>query len=472
LALDSVAKKLINKILAQVMEFFNEPDSQMVAEAIRVVRGVLRYAGPISISSALPKLMKFIGAALNRAIPAASGDDGEDDNDAEGDDEDTEKPKKSDEEKKEVDEEYGAVIDETCDLIASLSKAMAGKFEAGMNKLLPSLIALTDAKEDKNTRMQAIGAISEAMQGLESACVSFLPMIFPIVLSGVKDFRTQIGYARNCAFGIGVMCLKGGEQAHSFYDAAVAALTPIVSLNLASAEVKELNATEADAWDYNPFAGLRDNAVSALGKMILVSPKSLKLKEVVPLYIGALPLTEDIAESQFVYSSVIKMINLFPKDYPAIIEPFFPAIIQIFESVLANKQTSAKVKTFVEGAYKALKTRVSGGAASPIPEPENLPAAALPPSQASSTPSFSLAPLTGSTAVFSFPTSAGFSFGAAAPASTPSTFSFAAPSSFSFAPGTSTPSGDAATATSAAAGASTPAPAATTTSPAKGSKKK
>lgn len=43
---------------------------------------------------------------------------------------------------------------------------------------------------------------------------------------------------------------------------------------------------------HDPYAvmGLRDNAVSALGKMLLVGPQLLKLTDVIPLYLNSLPL--------------------------------------------------------------------------------------------------------------------------------------------------------------------------------------
>ncbi len=90
--------------------------------------------------------------------------------------------------------------------------------------------------------------------------------------------------------------------------------------------------------------GLRDNAVSAIAKMILQHPKQLPLgmyydcslycflcfstahccllhvtEQVLPQFLAALPLEVDMEEANFVYSSLIKMTHTFPKAYPNLV---------------------------------------------------------------------------------------------------------------------------------------------------------
>merc|ERR1712099_61463 len=45
---------------------------------------------------------------------------------------------------------------------------------------------------------------------------------------------------------------------------------------------------------------VRDNAVSALGKMLISEPTSLPTKELLPVFLNALPLTGDFSENKYV----------------------------------------------------------------------------------------------------------------------------------------------------------------------------
>jgi len=166
---------------------------------------------------------------------------------------------------------------------------------------------------------------------------------------------------RNACFLAGVMCAKAGSKALGYYQRLVEAIVPLLKLDLNSTEVK--NSAERAKREYADsmmVLGLRDNAVAAAAKMVLFGAKELNLREIVPLMLDGLPLEADIEEAQFVYSSVVKMVNLFPSEHPGLIEPFLSKIASIFEHVLSkqSQRIPAKLRLFLKGTLAQIKTKL------------------------------------------------------------------------------------------------------------------
>ena len=91
----------------------------------------------------------------------------------------------------------------------------------------------------------------------------------------------DVPFKRNACFTIGVLFLKGGEASHPYYADALKLLLPIVKIDFSSPEAKKMaEAARMISDDERAVEGLRDNAASAIGKMILIGPHKLDLKAV------------------------------------------------------------------------------------------------------------------------------------------------------------------------------------------------
>jgi hypothetical protein len=78
-------------------------------------------------------------------------------------------------------------------------------------------------------------------------------------------------------------------------------LTKLAPLFDIPAEDKRGPASEGD------FLACRDNATSAVARMITVAAAALPLPQVIPLFLRGLPLGSDFAENKFVYPALMKL---------------------------------------------------------------------------------------------------------------------------------------------------------------------
>jgi len=139
--------------------------------------------------------------------------------------------------------------------------------------------------------------------------------------------------------------MKGGEAALPFVDKALQALLPILKMKL-----------DPEDRRYEHMGGLRDNASSAVAKILLNHTKQAQVTTVLPIFLAALPLQVDMEENNFVYSSVIKILHTFPKAFPGLVETQYPQILEIFNDVLTTKPLKDTLKAFMaKTAFQLLK---------------------------------------------------------------------------------------------------------------------
>jgi len=64
-------------------------------------------------------------------------------------------------------------------------------------------------------------------------------------------------------------------------------------------------------------------------------------------FFSALPLEIDFDESSFVYSSLIKMIATFPKEFPGMIESHIPRMVDIMSQAIECKKIKEPLRNFM-----------------------------------------------------------------------------------------------------------------------------
>lgn len=60
--------------------------------------------------------------------------------------------------------------------------------------------------------------------------------------------------------------------------------------------------------------GVRDNAAAAVARMILACPGTIPLPQVLPVFLGALPLKDDLEEAGIVYGCLFTLIGHSPNE--------------------------------------------------------------------------------------------------------------------------------------------------------------
>jgi len=99
-----------------------------------------------------------------------------------------------------------------------------------------------------------------------------------------------------------------------------------------------------------------DNACGVVARLILSSPQSIPLDQVLPVFLNALPLKKDMQENKSVYNSIF---SLFRTQHPAL-SPHVPTVISIFARVLGNPQVEQELQIEMVNLIKSLISQHSG----------------------------------------------------------------------------------------------------------------
>ena len=110
--------------------------------------------------------------------------------------------------------------------------------------------------------------------------------------------------------------------------------------------------------DDTAFQACRDNACSAVGKMMLVQP-ALVTPPVIGLYMKGLPLLNDLAEAKFVYPLMARLVQ--NKSVPADARVLF-----ICGRVFGNEGIENQVKMGLVSVAKAAAQSIGKDAASQV----------------------------------------------------------------------------------------------------------
>lgn len=155
-----------------------------------------------------------------------------------------------------------------------------------------------------------------------------------------RDSTTKHLVLSNCAYTLGVLCLKGGQHYAPFVQKTYETIIALIQefKNWEKEQKKPLESSE-----YRPL----DEYGSALAKMILATPDSLPLPQCIPIFLDCLPLKDDQEEANFAYSACVKMITTFPEKYEGVVEPHLTQLLDIFKQVLQSESLDNKLLGFV-----------------------------------------------------------------------------------------------------------------------------
>ena len=139
----------------------------------------------------------------------------------------------------------------------------------------------------------AIGWLSEVAQELEGAIMDYWkPVFLPATTAGLSDPSDDV--KRNAAFCAGVCCEKLREHVVADYPEILQALEPLFRIDASSSD---------------SAAACVDNAAACIARMIIASPGSMPMAQVLPALLSLLPLKTDMTENETVYSCLIGLIE-------------------------------------------------------------------------------------------------------------------------------------------------------------------
>jgi hypothetical protein len=95
--------------------------------------------------------------------------------------------------------------------------------------------------------------------------------------------------------------------------------------------------------------GVRDNAAAAVARMILACPGTIPLPQVLPVFLGALPLKEDLEEAGIVYGCLFTLIGHSPNEVIIRVVPLEGLFLNLDHWPLLGTVLDRKMKIILNG---------------------------------------------------------------------------------------------------------------------------
>lgn len=162
-------------------------------------------------------------------------------------------------------------------------------------------------------RSSAIGTLAEIIAGMKSAITPSTQPLLELFHRALGDPDPEVH--SNAAFAIGQLVEHSEVDLSPQYLHLLAALRPLFNVSPES-PTAVLNA--------------KDNAAGAVGRLIVRNTAAIPLDQVLPTFLHALPLKNDLLENRAVFLAVF---HLF-RTHGAALYPFLDHLLQVFGYVL------------------------------------------------------------------------------------------------------------------------------------------
>jgi hypothetical protein len=174
-------------------------------------------------------------------------------------------------------------------LLASFSKIFGPEFAPVLKRIYEKSLPYFPARyEDHRSIFNSLVClIAETCDYIKLAVIPLGPIFIPLFARFLDDQNT--GVRHNASYGLGTIFSSGKGAFREYYDSVLPSLYKIAS-----------SLPEETA-----LLGARDNALSALAKMIAADPSGLPVSDIALRVLGGLPLIKDLAENEFIYDALI-----------------------------------------------------------------------------------------------------------------------------------------------------------------------
>ncbi|KAJ2814358.1 hypothetical protein FBU31_007319, partial [Coemansia sp. 'formosensis'] len=138
--------------------------------------------------------------------------------------------------------------------------------------------------------------------------------LFPMFMAALSDDHAEV--RSNGAFGVGALIESATIDASPYFGDVLKALYPLIK--------------RSD----NPN-NIKDNAAGCVARLILENADAVPLSDVLPAWIGALPIRGDHMEDLPVYDAVCHLL----KNKRVDIEPFLPMLMPVLKQAMESTDT-------------------------------------------------------------------------------------------------------------------------------------
>lgn len=262
-------------VLQELVSLMNDDDGETVGKACEGIQIVIEHCGPHALASIANECLTTAHTLLARQAPCQKNaelyGEGYDD-----------------------DDDHDTFMTSVCDLVGSFARVMGAHFVQYLGQFLPPICEYAKTSRPPSDRAMAMGCLGELAQELEVGIKDHWVSVFlPAVLAGLADSDDNV--KRNAAFCTGVCCEGLGQVVAADYPQLLQGVGTIFGI--------DPNASDASA-------AAVDNAAAAVSRMIMASPESVPMAQVLPTLLKTLPLKNDMTENEAVFRCLLGLLQM------------------------------------------------------------------------------------------------------------------------------------------------------------------
>ncbi|KAF9423604.1 hypothetical protein BGZ94_008252 [Podila epigama] len=173
------------------------------------------------------------------------------------------------------------------DMVVAFSEALGPSFVPFAKIFIPHIAKYYKKSKPSNERSMAVGCLGEVAKFLKEGVTEFTEQLFTLFVKALGDEEDEV--RSNAAFAIGILVQNTTIDVSSQYPALLTAVYPL--------------------FQNQEMVNVTDNACGAVARMIMAHPNAVPLDQVLPVFVGALPLKRDFAENEAVFQVLFSLIR-------------------------------------------------------------------------------------------------------------------------------------------------------------------
>eukprot|EP00475_Leptophrys_vorax_P038942 TRINITY_DN6955_c0_g1_i1.p1 TRINITY_DN6955_c0_g1~~TRINITY_DN6955_c0_g1_i1.p1 ORF type:complete len:1069 (+),score=347.26 TRINITY_DN6955_c0_g1_i1:122-3328(+) len=279
-----------------------EFDKQVASVAVDTLARCIKILGPIALEECAGIVVQTVLMILNDEHPSQ---------------------KFAVEEATASNEDLDELLESAGDLVSSMAKVGGPLFAEAFREICGTMVVAARSTNHAGKLASIMGCLGEVTAELDSNVVEFAQELMPLMHIGLTHESSIV--RRSAVYCIGSMYASGGESLRPFYNETLARIEPLFHI-------------PGDA-DYNLQAA-KDNATSALAKMIHADATGLPLVQLIPVLLQNLPLNADYLENKFVFPALIFLLA----NQPDVIAPHISTVFTLFANGLGSEEVDDDTK--------------------------------------------------------------------------------------------------------------------------------
>ncbi|ERN00947.1 importin-4 isoform X1 [Amborella trichopoda] len=306
--LSAESKHVLDTLMNIYIRTMNEDDDkEVVAQTCTNLAEIIKSSTYVAIESYVPRLVESTLVLLREesACQQLESDSDVDENDAEHDE---------------------VLMDAVSDLLPAFARCLVYRFEPVLDRFFQPLMKFAKASRPSEDRTMVVACLAEVAQEMGGPIAKYIDKLMPLVLKELSS--SEATNRRNAAFCVGELCKNGGEAALRYYGDILRGLYPLFG-------------------EFEVDDAVRDNAAGAVARMIMVQPQSIPLNQVLPVLLKALPLKDDLQESDAVYGCLCNLIGSSKSEVLCLV----PEVLRVFGQVIVSPAESPEVKARIGMAF-------------------------------------------------------------------------------------------------------------------------